>query len=73
METEADKLRAHGKAAKEIKMSEKYEVELAALNAESCSPLPGPLSSQYAPDRFTTQPRQEIPPPSAALFQGDLF
>lgn len=45
METEADKLRAHGKAAKELKMSEKYEVELAALNAESCSPLPGPLSS----------------------------
>ena len=67
---------AHRKAAKELKIREKYDAELAALNAESSSPVlrallsPQPNTPQ---DRFTSQPRQEIPPRLAAPFQGDLF
>ncbi len=41
----ADKLRANCRAVKELQIREKYEVELATLNAEYSSPLPRTSSS----------------------------
>ena len=61
---EANKLRAHRKAAKGLKIGKKYEAELAALNAECSSLVPEPLSSPQSdttPDRFMSQPYQQIP------------
>lgn len=60
----ADKLRANRRAAKELQIREKYEAELAALNAEYSSPPLRSLSSSQLDtplDHDIPQPQPEIP------------
>ena len=61
---EADKSRANCRAAKELQIREKYEAELAALNAEYSSPPPRTSSSSQLDtplDPDNPQPQPEFP------------
>ena len=63
-QVEADKLQANRRAAKELQIREKYEAELAALNAEYSSPPPRTSSSSQLDtplDPDNPQPQPEFP------------